>query len=550
MDASILRSGAILSFGETWESAHPVASMADALSRIPVNLITQSSSSSIAEETATSVFHDVHSSGTIVSVLWTRSLDPICVASMLSATDFSSLIESSSVLSISADSDLLDEIRLDYRDNSFTSFLLSASLGMKSVTLRDGFWLIGQRLVIPKVTPICQALFHLAHDILGHFGSDKSYAALRHSYYWTNMCKELEEYYVPSCIDCQHYKSSTMKPIGPLNPLPIPEQCGDLVAIDFIGPLPKDGEFDCIVTFNDQFGSDIQIVPTSVNLTAEHLADLFFDKWYCKNGLPLEIISDRDKLFMSSFWKSLHLLTGVKVKMSTSYHPETNGSSERSNKMVIQSIHFHVECNQKGWVRALPRICFNIMNSVKKSTGFSSFQLRLRKSPRVLPPLVQLGPFELQAPSAIAAQTVIDRLIHNVWEAQDNFLKAKISQTRQANKSRIGVFPFEVRQRVHLSTLHHHREYKSKDKKRVVKFMPRFDGPHTIIKIDAEHSTVTLDLPTSHNIFPVFHTSEVLPFIENNDKLFPSQALHSPEPVLVNDNLEHFVERIIDEKKS
>ena len=79
--------------------------------------------------------------------------------------------------------------------------------------------------------------------------------------------------------------------------------------------------------------------------------------------------------------------------------------------------------------------------------------------------------------------------------------------------------------------------------------MPHSDGPHKILKIDAEHSTVTLDLPPTHNIFPVFHTSEVLPFIENNDVLFPSRHLHSPELVIVNDNLEHFVEKIIDEKK-
>ena len=140
-------------------------------------------------------------------------------------------------------------------------------------------------------------------------------------------------------------------------------------------------------------------------------------------------------------------------------------------------------------------------------------------------------------------------MIHDVWEAQDNLLKAKISQARQANKSRTGTFPFEVGQRARLSTLHRRREYKSKDEKCVVKFMPRFDRPHTIMKIDAEHSTVTLDLPNSPNIFPVFHTSEVLPFIENDEKLFPSRALHSPEPVLINDNLEHFVKKIIDKKK-
>ena len=233
--------------------------------------------------------------------------------------------------------------------------------------------------------------------------------------------------------------------------------------------------------------------------------------------------------------------------MSTAYHPETDGSSERTNKTIIQSIRFHVERNQQGWVRALPRIRFNIMNSINKSTGFSPFQLRMGRSPRVIPPLI---PTPLANQKSVAAQTIIERLSHDIWEAQDNLLKAKISQARQANKTRLGTFPFEVGQCVRLSTLHRRQEYKSKDNKRVVKFMPRFDGPHKIIKIDPEHSTVTLDLPSSHNIFPVFHTSEILPFIENDETLFPSRHLHSPEPVMVNDQLEHFVEKIIDEKKS
>ena len=80
--------------------------------------------------------------------------------------------------------------------------------------------------------------------------------------------------------------------------------------------------------------------------------------------------------------------------------------------------------------------------------------------------------------------------------------------------------------------------------------MPRYDGPYKITKINPEFSTVTLDLPQANNVFPVFHTSEILPFIENDEHLFPSRALHPLEPVLVNDNLEHFIDRIIDEKKT
>ena len=527
-------------------------SVADALSRIPIGDTSSSATTALAENKALPIFHDALGVGVVASTVSIGNNDHqlgTLLPSLIAVTSQISPVKSS-VLSISTDTSLLNDIKEGYKTDPFITSLQSASSGTSFISQKEGFWFVGARLVIPNVPHIREALFYLAHDALGHFGTDKSYAVLRDSYYWPNMRKHLEQAYVPSCPDCQRNKSTTQKPFGPLHPLPIPEQRGDSVAIDFIGPLPPDGDFNSIITFTDRLNSDIQIIPSNTNLTAEQLADVFFDKWYCENGLPLEIISDRDKLFVSKFWKHLHVLTGVKIKMSTAYHPETDGASERSNKTVIQAIRFHVERNQKGWARALPRIRFNIMNTVNKSTGFSPFQLRLGRSPRLIPPLIQdqiVLPLES---SELAAQTIIDRIHHDVWEAQDNMIKAKISQAQQANKHRKTNFPFEVGQRVRLSTLHRRREYKSKNEKRVVKFMPRFDGPYTITKIDKAHSTVTLDLPRSPDVFPVFHTSEVMPFIENDETLFPSRAQHTPEPVNVNDNLEYFVDKILDEKKS
>ena len=204
---------------------------------------------------------------------------------------------------------------------------------------------------------------------------------------------------------------SNTNPIGPLHPLPVPKQRGNSVAIDFIRPLPPDRGHNSIITFTDHLGSDLQIIPSQTTITVEQLAEVFFDCWYCENGLPLEIISDHDKLFMSGFWKALHVLTSVRLKMSTSYHPETDGSSEHSNKTVIQAIRFHVERNQKGWVQALPQIWFDIMNTINKSTGFSPFQLHLGHSPRVLPPFITTTEVA-KTPIQLSVQTIIDRLQH------------------------------------------------------------------------------------------------------------------------------------------
>ena len=112
--------------------------------------------------------------------------------------------------------------------------------------------------------------------------------------------------------------------------------------MDFIGPLPLDDGYDCILSMTDGLGLDVRVLPTRMNITAEELVLLFFNHWYCKNRLPKDIVSNHDKIFLSKFWRALHKLTGVKLKLLSAYHPETNRSSERSNKTINQCLRYHV----------------------------------------------------------------------------------------------------------------------------------------------------------------------------------------------------------------
>ena len=280
---------------------------------------------------------------------------------------------------------------------------------------------------------------------------------------------------------------------------------------------------------------------------AQELAEIFFHEWYCENGLPLEIVSDRDKLFVSHFWKALHQLTGVKLKMSSSYHPETDSASERSNKTVIQCVRYAVECDQCGLARALPKVRFDIMNTVNVSTGYSPFQLRFGKSPRILPPFI--NPTPDANPAVAAAETQIQRMLPIELDARDNLLTAKISQAHFQNKHQTNSFPFKVGDCAVLSTANRRAEYKSQDNLRMAKFMPRFDGPYLITTTNKNHSTVTLHLPNSPHAFPIFHMSEVFPFKENDNELFPQRALHPPVPIIRDGEQEFFIDKIVDEQR-
>ena len=146
--------------------------------------------------------------------------------------------------------------------------------------------------MIPRMGDVRENLFCLAHDTLGHFGADKSCANLCDAYYWPNMQMDLERSYVPSCSDCQHNKSHTTKPPGPLYSLPIPDEHGDGVTLDFVGPLPKDDGYNCILTMTNHLGSDYRLILTRTDATTEDIALLVFDNWYCENGLPSDFVSD------------------------------------------------------------------------------------------------------------------------------------------------------------------------------------------------------------------------------------------------------------------
>ena len=109
--------------------------------------------------------------------------------------------------------------------------------------------------------------------------------------------------------------------------------------MDFIGPLPKSHGFNMLLIITDRLTGYIKAEPTLQTITAKEVEELFHRTWYRQFGLAKTIVSDRDKLFSNHVWRELHrLLLEMKIQLSTSYHPKTDGSRERANKTIIESI--------------------------------------------------------------------------------------------------------------------------------------------------------------------------------------------------------------------
>jgi Chromo (CHRromatin Organisation MOdifier) domain len=189
------------------------------------------------------------------------------------------------------------------------------------------------------------------------------------------------------------------------------------------------------------------------------------------------------------------------------------------------------------------------MSTVNKSTGFSPFQLRLGRQPRLIPPLIATS---LPEDATDRSATAFMQKIHlDTLEAKDNLTRAKLSQAVQSNRTRTLSFPFKIRDRVRLSTFHRRHEFKSSGERRVAKFMPRFDGPFKILATNESASTVKLDLPPGTKVHPIFHTSQILPYFENDLVLFPNREFAKPLPI-ANDQgeAEYLIRDIIDERRS
>ncbi len=129
-----------------------------------------------------------------------------------------------SLLKISADTRILDSIIEGYALDDFCRKFILGEKILSSMKEINKLWYIGDQLLVSHIGNIFEELFCLAHDCLGHFGSDKAYAALQDFYYWPNICQYLEQSYIPACEACMQNKSPMSKPHGPLHPLSIPKK--------------------------------------------------------------------------------------------------------------------------------------------------------------------------------------------------------------------------------------------------------------------------------------------------------------------------------------
>lgn len=240
-------------------------------------------------------------------------------------------------------------IRNRYEEDKFFSPILANPEEFTNFAVRKGLvYFVSEGLetvAIPDVKVngrnIREILIGQAHSILAHLGDEKTVTYMRNQVWWKTMVGDVSDY-CRSCQTCAFSKPQHGKPNGKLKTMPVPTYPWQYIGVDFVGPLPesmdRDGKYDMICVIIDQLTSMVHVVPTRQTYRATDVAELMFECVYKLHGLPERIISDRDSLFTSKFWKRLHRLLGTELRMSSAFHPQTDGATERANRTITQMI--------------------------------------------------------------------------------------------------------------------------------------------------------------------------------------------------------------------
>ncbi|GKB40587.1 putative reverse transcriptase domain-containing protein [Tanacetum coccineum] len=296
----------------------------------------------------------------------------------------------------------------------------------------------------------------------------------------------------------------------------IPMWKWERITMDFIAKLPKTlNGHDTIWVIVDRLTKSAHFIPTRETDSMETLTRLYIKEIVSRHRVPISIISDRDSHFTSRFWQSLQSALGTQLDMSTAYHPETNGQSERTIQTLEDMLRACVIDFRKGWEKHLSLVEFSYNNSYHASIKATAFEALYARKCRSLICWAKVGDVQLTGPEIIHETT------EKIVQIRQRLQAARDRQRSYANVRRKPL-DFQVRDRVML---------KVSPRKGVIRFgkrgklNPWYIGPFKILeRIDPV--AYKLELPEKlSNVHSTFHVSNLYKCLSDESLVIPMKDL-------------------------
>ncbi|KAK3515199.1 hypothetical protein QTP70_010600 [Hemibagrus guttatus] len=287
-------------------------------------------------------------------------------------------------------------------------------------------------------------LLHSTHTSLGtgHPGTQGTLPLLRQHFWWPGMASDIQRY-IQGCRECAISKNPRQLPL--LLPLPIPNRPWSHLGVDFMTDLPASGGYTCILVIIDRFSKSCHLVPLPGPPTAFDMAECLFNHVFRYFGLPEDIVSDRGPQFTSQVWKAFFKRLGVTMSLSSGYHPQTNGQTERKIQEVSRFLHTFCHDHQEAWSQFLGWAEY-AQNSLRQpTTGLTPFQCVLGYQP-------PLFPWDGE-PSDVPAVDYWFRESKRVWDSAHRQLQRVLRRRKTTADLRWSKAPeYQPGQKVWLST--------------------------------------------------------------------------------------------------
>ena len=381
------------------------------------------------------------------------------------------------------------------------------------------------KIQVPPILEVKRGIMNLYHDhpLAGHPGRDETIRKVQEWYSWPHMTQWITEY-IKGCAICQQNKILTHKTRIPLFRIPTTSNAKPFqrVVMDLITGLPKRGDKDAILTIVDQGCSRAAIfLPCNTNVTSPQIAQLYLDHIYKWFGLPEKIISDRDPRFTLHFGAALTKKLNIQQNLSTAFHPQTDGLSERKNQWVEQYLRIITLLHPEDWTNWISIATIVHNNRRNATTRLSPNQIMLGYKP-ILTPETKIETTNQTAEDRI--KTMLQRRQEAIQALNDIAQNPKGILVRFQKGDQVWLEATNLRLPFQASKLN-----------------PKRYGPFKVQKV-LSLVAYQLELPNTWQIHNTFHSSLLSPYHETT---IHGPNFSRPPPDLIDGEEEQEIEHVL-----